>query len=261
MRFEKLTYALSSLPRRVAMWFHRVRVQTVMAAWYFPERAARVFASARSMPRGRLLVSLLLAGAIVAPTTLYLHERDRRIEVTHAYQQLAFASGAEISTLRQSMGNLLTEQAELKDLLLESGYAVYSDNELSVPVVATGYSSSVWETDSTPFTTAANTRTRHGIVAMSRDLLRRYNPDAPFAFGDVVTISGVGDFIVEDSMNDRWRRRVDVWFPSRSAAVSFGRREVIIRARVEGTDTDVTNDTAYHYTLPVNLASSAGASR
>jgi 3D (Asp-Asp-Asp) domain-containing protein len=252
---------LTSLPRRVAMWFHRVRVQTVMVAWYFPERAARAIASVRSMPRGRLLVSLLLAGAIVAPTTLYLKERDRRIEVTHAYHQLAFSSGSEISTLRHTMGNLLTEQAELKNLLLESGYAVYSDNELSVPVVATGYSSSVWETDSTPFTTAANTRTRHGIIAMSRDLLKRYNPDAPFAFGDVVTISGVGDFIVEDSMNDRWRRRVDVWFPSRAAAVAFGHREVIIRTRMPNPGSDATNDTAYRYTLPLNLASSAGASR
>ena len=76
--------------------------------------------------------------------------------------------------------------------------------------------------------TASNTRTRPGVVAMSRDLLRRYNPRAPFGFGDTIHISGLGDFIVEDSMHWRWRKRVDIWFPSREAAWNFGKREVTV---------------------------------
>jgi 3D (Asp-Asp-Asp) domain-containing protein len=211
------------------------------------------------MPRVRLLAAVALIISVIAPSTLYFQERARRIETSRAYGSLALSSGAEIATLRKTMGNLLTEQSEIKGLLLDAGYAVYSDNELAVPVVATGYSSSVFETDDTPFVTAANTPTRFGIVALSRDLLRRYTPDAPFDFGDTVHISGLGDFVVEDSMNGRWRRRVDVWFPSRTAAVSFGRRDVIIQTR-RSSEKD-GKASAYHYTLPLNLASSTGASR
>jgi 3D (Asp-Asp-Asp) domain-containing protein len=244
------------------MWFHGVRVQAVMAAWYVPERLGRIVSRLRSMAPHRMALAAVLVVAIAAPSMLYLNERARRQELSRAYRQLSLSSQSEIATLRHTMGSLLTEQTELKDLLLEAGYAVYSDQALSVPVIATGYSSSVWETDSTPFTTAANTRTRQGIVALSRDLLRRYNPDAPFSFGDVVTISGVGDFIVEDSMNERWRRRVDVWFPSRAAAVSFGRREVILRTHApDGAGYGITSETAGRYTLRLDLASASGASR
>lgn len=258
---SRIMHTLNTSLRRGAMRLYRVRVQAVMAAWYLPDRTSRVADTLRAMPKTRLVAVAALTFAVVAPSFMYVGERMHRQEVTRAYERLAFSSEAEISTLRQTMGNLLDEQSELRSKLLDAGYAVYSDNDLSVPVVATGYSSSVWETDSTPFVTAANTRTRHGIVAMSRDLLKRYNPDAPFSFGDVVHLSGVGDFIVEDSMNARWRRRVDVWFPSRAAAVSFGRREVILHSTGGshgGTDSE---DTAYRYTLPVNIASSTGASR
>jgi 3D (Asp-Asp-Asp) domain-containing protein len=242
----------------VARWLHGLRVHAVLALWLVPDRVIRVLALARSMPRARLLTAAALTVSVVLPSTLYLHERARRVETSRAYGSLAFSSGAEIATLRKGMGNLLTEQSEIKSLLLDAGYAVYSDNELAMPVVATGYSSSVHETDDTPFITAANTQTRVGIVALSRDLLRRYTPDAPFEFGDVVHISGLGDFVVEDSMNGRWKRRVDVWFPSRTAAVSFGRRNVIIRTQRPGEKAGA--ETAYHYTLPMNLASSTGAS-
>jgi 3D (Asp-Asp-Asp) domain-containing protein len=254
MRRSSLVDTIAATPRRVAMWMHGLRVQTVLAVWLVPDRAVRGVDALRAMPRARLLATALLAVAVVAPSALYVHEHARRTELSRAYESLALSSTAEIATLRGTMGNLLDEQSEIKGLLLEAGYAVFSDNELSVPVVATGYSSTIWETDSTPFVTAANTRTRYGIVAMSRDLLRRYTPGAPFNFGDVVHLSGLGDFVVEDSMNARWRRRVDVWFPSRTAAVTFGRRNAIIRAKIDPGAND--DETAYHYTAPINLAAS-----
>jgi len=254
-----MTDSLVTTSRRLAMRLYGLRVQTVLALWFVPERALRVLSIVRSMPRTRQLATAALTVSVVLPATLYLHEHTRRVETSRAYGTLALSSGAEIATLRKTMGNLLTEQSEIKSLLLDAGYAVYSDNDLSVPVIATGYSSSVLETDDTPFVTAANTPTRVGIVAMSRDLLRRYTPEAPFDFGDVVHISGVGDFVVEDSMNARWRRRVDVWFPSRTAAVSFGRRDVIIQTRRSAARNG--DEASYRYKLPVNLASSAGASR
>lgn len=89
-------------------------------------------------------------------------------------------------------------------------------------VDVTGYSSSRDQCDADPFTTASNTQVRDGIVALSRDLIRRYNPDAPFTWGDRVHLEGVGEFVVEDSMNARYRNRVDIWFPDRRSAANWG---------------------------------------
>ena len=93
-----------------------------------------------------------------------------------------------------------------------------------VAVTVTGYSSTADQTDATPFITAANTRVRTGIVALSRDLLREYTPGAPFQFGDRVLIRGIGEFRVEDTMNRRYRKRVDIWFATRGEARNWGRQ-------------------------------------
>ncbi|HEX5131200.1 MAG TPA: hypothetical protein VFX92_01805 [Candidatus Krumholzibacteria bacterium] len=102
-----------------------------------------------------------------------------------------------------------------------------SSREVAIKVVVTGYTSREQETDDTPFITAANTRTRPGVVALSRDLLRQYTPGAPFSFGDVIHISGLGDFVVEDSMASRWERRADIWFEDLDAARNFGRKTLV----------------------------------
>jgi 3D (Asp-Asp-Asp) domain-containing protein len=101
------------------------------------------------------------------------------------------------------------------------------------PVVVTAYSSTPDQTDSTPFITAAARRPQPGTIALSRDLLRTYTPGAPFDFGDLVLVAGVGVFRVEDTMNRRWRRRADIWFPSRDKARRWGKRRALL-ARVQG---------------------------
>jgi len=93
-------------------------------------------------------------------------------------------------------------------------------------VIATGYSSTVDQTDSTPFITATNSQVRWGIVALSRDLLREFTPGAPFGYGDRIQIPGVGVFVVEDTMNQRWRQRIDIWFPTRADAAMWGVQHV-----------------------------------
>ncbi len=115
----------------------------------------------------------------------------------------------------------------------ESGdYYLQSELRISLlpplDVVVTAYSSTVGQTDDTPFLTASLTDVRPGIIALSRDLIRRYTPDAPFAYGDRVFIKGQGIFVVEDTMNKRYSRRADIWFPSRDEAIQFGRKELTI---------------------------------
>jgi len=112
---------------------------------------------------------------------------------------------------------------------------------------ATAYTSSVRETDTTPFVTATGARTRFGIIAVSRDLL---GSDLPY--GSKVKIEDLGDwrtgrgkgrfdkmlkdvvFVVEDTMHKRKRQQIDVWMPDRSLALKWGVRRVRVTVLQRG---------------------------
>jgi 3D (Asp-Asp-Asp) domain-containing protein len=88
-------------------------------------------------------------------------------------------------------------------------------------IVATAYSSTVGQTDSTPFLTAAGTKVRDGIIA------NNYLP-----FGTEIRIPEIyGDkvFVVEDRMS--WKKgnyQIDIWFSSYSEAKTFGAKRTYI---------------------------------
>jgi len=88
-------------------------------------------------------------------------------------------------------------------------------------VVITAYSSTVWQTDNTPFVTAAGTEVRDGIVA--NNLL---------PFGTRVRIPelyGNKVFIVEDRMHyKKGYYHVDIWFASYDEALDFGAQTTYI---------------------------------
>lgn len=86
---------------------------------------------------------------------------------------------------------------------------------LRLQVVATGYSSEVAQTDSTPFITASGTRVHAGTIALSPDL-RQLLP-----YGSTV-------LVVEDSTHPRLRRTVDIWYPDRRSALRWGRRTLTL---------------------------------
>lgn len=87
-------------------------------------------------------------------------------------------------------------------------------------VTATAYSSTVDQTDDTPFITASGTYVRDGIAAAN------FLP-----FGTIFKIPDLyGDkiFTVEDRMNKRYWHRVDIWFPERQMAKEFGVKQIRI---------------------------------
>jgi|SRR3989344_4543061 len=87
-------------------------------------------------------------------------------------------------------------------------------------VTATAYSSTVDQTDDTPFITASGTYVRDGIVAAN------FLP-----FGTVIKIPELfGDkiFVVEDRMHKRFSHRLDIWFPERQMAKEFGIKQIRI---------------------------------
>ena len=93
-----------------------------------------------------------------------------------------------------------------------------------IPVTITAYASEVEITDDEPFITASGRRVRPGTLAVSRDLLRTYTTDAPFDYGDRVRLGKYGEFVVDDTMNPRWTRRVDIWVPTIDEAQQLGKR-------------------------------------
>ena len=95
---------------------------------------------------------------------------------------------------------------------------VYSDEEPQrvMMVTTTAYSSSVDETDSTPFITANGSYVYWGVVA-SNNLSFKTRVRFPDQFGNQV-------FVVEDRMNARYNNVdiVDIWHPSKAEAKQYG---------------------------------------
>jgi 3D (Asp-Asp-Asp) domain-containing protein len=90
----------------------------------------------------------------------------------------------------------------------------------SYVVMASAYSSTPDQTDSTPFITAWGTQVRDGIIAAN------FLP-----FGTLIKIPDIyGDkvFTVEDRMNKRYTYKIDIWFPERELAKIFGIKKVKI---------------------------------
>ena len=126
---------------------------------------------------------------------------------------------------------LLSQEIDNQSIMQENHYMIpeggslLARNELSlrrsVAVIITGYSSTVDQTDDTPYITAWNTKTRPGVVAANW-LPFGTNIRIPELFGDRV-------FVVEDRMHRRNSHKLDIWFQSREEALRFG----VKRARVE----------------------------
>lgn len=89
---------------------------------------------------------------------------------------------------------------------------------LTVPVTA--YSSEVGQTDSTPFITASGSTVRRGVVA-ANFLPIGARVRFPELYGNEV-------FVVEDRMNARYWKRVDIWMEETADAKNFGLQHTTI---------------------------------
>ena len=90
-----------------------------------------------------------------------------------------------------------------------------------VKMVATAYSSTVQQTDDSPYITAAGTWVRDGIVANNL-LPFGTKIKMPELYGDKI-------FIVEDRMNSKkGYYHIDIWFPSYWEAKNFGAKRTYV---------------------------------
>jgi len=96
----------------------------------------------------------------------------------------------------------------------------------SMTVTATAYNSIVAQTDSTPHIGACNEpmKSSNNIIAVSRDLF-----EIGLDCGRKVKIEGIGEFVVLDKMDGRWKRRIDIHMGKKvRKAVAWGERKVRI---------------------------------
>jgi len=125
---------------------------------------------------------------------------------------------------------LLTEEQVSSDFLIIQGNSLQpTKNPLNpgeiivsnrIEVVVTGYSSTPWETDDTPYLTAAGTLVKEGIVA-TNILPFGTKIRLPEIYGDKI-------FVVEDRMKQEKNYHIDIWFPSYSEALNFGVKKTYI---------------------------------
>ncbi|MBA7554105.1 hypothetical protein ES705_46717 [subsurface metagenome] len=93
-------------------------------------------------------------------------------------------------------------------------------------VSVTAYAPVESQTDSTPYIMASGKRITKEllkglhIAAVSRNLLKRFNPEAPFDYGDFVWVP----FRIEDTMNKRYIDSMDLLMEE-SMVTGFGRQE------------------------------------
>ncbi|MCK4918851.1 MAG: 3D domain-containing protein [Candidatus Pacebacteria bacterium] len=129
----------------------------------------------------------------------------------------------ELSFQKENLSNeVLTSEQKTEEKVL----AVMTGTEESIEgstkqrklVLVTAYSSTVDQTDSTPFITANGTHVYDGTIA-ANFLKFGTKVKFPSLYGDKI-------FTVEDRMKSDYK--VDIWFPTRQEALNFGAKRVEI---------------------------------
>lgn len=125
--------------------------------------------------------------------------------------------GLTVDSLSRDEINLLPTDS----LMTLQGQALVQSSAPDTPIVVsqrwvtvTAYSSTVDQTDSTPFITASGTDVRDGIIACN---FLRFGTRVRFprVYGDKV-------FVVEDRMALKNSHKMDIWFETREDAKQFG---------------------------------------
>ena len=148
----------------------------------------------------------------ISPFFTFFHEKaeaEVSLDIKEKHPELSIIQGNSLQALKTP----LIREEELK-LMGE------------IPVLVTGYSSSVWETDDTPHITASGTLVREGIVA-TNVLPFGTKIRLPELFGDKM-------FVVEDRMSFKKSYQVDIWFPTQWDALNFGVRQTHMEIVQEG---------------------------
>lgn len=131
----------------------------------------------------------------------------------------------KLNQMEEKIAEIKMKKDKKEELLKKIfGTSVKNKPIFSLPVTATGYTARKEECDENPETTASGTPSRVGVIAISRDL----ENEIGLSLGQFVLIEGMGLFKIEDRMNKRWKRRIDILHGNLKAAQLFGTKKVEI---------------------------------
>lgn len=151
-----------------------------------------------------LLVVAVLATEFVFPK-----------QIAQAARALEDVQVANAATKEQALAPKYVPVVKLDEpRQVEKVYHVVGSTWMQV----SAYNSLPGQTDGSPFITASSTFTRDGIVASNY-----------FPIGTLIRFpdySGDKVYRVEDRMNKRYNKVVDIWMPEKADAISFGRRSL-----------------------------------
>jgi len=165
--------------------------------------------------------------AAVSEKPLFMRLILATISIVFCFLFLPYAIMVEANNNINEKTNQIETNANFqKSMILVQENAVLSQNDHEtkitekieeVPkrkmrVLATAYSSTVDQCDSTPFITANGTHVHDGTLA-ANFLKFGTKVRFPSLYGDKI-------FIVEDRMKSDYK--VDLWFPTRQEAINFG---------------------------------------
>ncbi|GAB7022179.1 RlpA-like double-psi beta-barrel domain-containing protein [Salidesulfovibrio brasiliensis] len=126
----------------------------------------------------------------------------------------------QMDSLRHKLA-LAQRTAEARKQMVEEARlltkAVSSPNVLNVTVTA--YNPVEDQCDEDPLIAASMRKVREGTIAVSRDLF-----DQGWVFGKKVRIEGLGIFEINDLMNKRYSKRIDIFMWDEGKARQFGKR-------------------------------------
>lgn len=123
----------------------------------------------------------------------------------------------DLNSTEEIYGSLITFHGQA---LIQSSIPDIPVVRYSSWVLTTAYSSTIDQTDSTPFITASGTRVRDGVIACN---FLRFGTRVRFPqlYGDKI-------FVVEDRMARKNDHKIDIWFASRDQAKQFGIKQIKI---------------------------------
>jgi len=172
-----------------------------------------------------LILALLAAGVLLPWHSPLLGGNSPSNTPSHGYKEVEGGLLAKQTTIPQpndvdlgfspsiSQGNTVLSLSQTPE-------EAQKDNRRTKMVI-TAYSSTVDQTDNTPFTTASGAKVKNGIVA---------NNALPFGTEvKIPELYGDRTFVVEDRLH--WRKgnyHLDIWFPSKKQAIEFGSKTATV---------------------------------
>ena len=170
----------------------------------------------KSQPHKRSWVNLLIVSLfllVLIAILPFFELRTQNIEAISLEPSIFIKKESSLSALPVFQENTLFP--------LSAHFLVSKERPpIKMEVIVTAYSSTFWQTDDTPYITAAGTWVRNGIVA-ANFLPFGTKIRIPEIYGDEV-------FVVEDRMHPRNHYHVDVWLPSYWEALNFGAKRTYI---------------------------------